>query len=415
MTNREAGVVLRRDPADDESVYWHLYDANGATVWPVLHYVIDCVDVQQLSAKTVESRAYTLLKWYRFLDERSMDMWNACDEMLKDFRDALLLREAVNSSNNLQARRRTINVDLRNLYAYYAWLQRDTSYGAGRKLLGSNMHQITSSLNIDTKSRNSSRTGRYPLTFRRAGEHSKHRLGFVPGEVHRAALTEYFYETYSPHVANRNCLIFELAWAVGWRRGSILGLTTLDFEAARAHPNADHLVTPSVQKFGYTNNFTVPGRVVARILDFIDNQRLSGAVNGKRFSSELFLNFETGLPLTPGAVSNLFSRARRALGWPKGGGLHSWRRGFANAYLERELDARMELGLDTGGETLAMSLAHALGQESLASQAAYIRDAQRRLRGTAAFRDKEEHARLSDENARLRAEISSLLQALASK
>ncbi|MNJ69318.1 hypothetical protein D3C77_656560 [compost metagenome] len=59
-----------------------------------------------------------------------------------------------------------------------------------------------------------------------------------------------------------------------------------------------------------------------------------------------------------------------------------------------------------------MSLAQALGQESLGSQAAYVRDTQRRIRGSSTFRDKEENARLADENNRLRADVASLLKEL---
>lgn len=414
MQANEIDITLRRDPASERRVYWHLCDTNGRTIWPFLDFVVDCVDVMELNHKTIEGRAYALLKWYRFLAEKSVDMWDACDETMKDFRDSLMKHVSVNSSKDLQARRRTINLDLRNIYLYYAWLQDDPHYGAGRRLLGPSMYQITSTLNTVVNSKRQ-RGKRYPMTFKNAGENSKHRLGFVPEEIHRAALTEYFYDIYPPHIANRNCLIFEIAWTVGWRRGSILSLTTSDFEPARISTGEDFVVRPAVQKFGYARSFVIPGRLVLRILDFIDNHRLISIKKMDNLSSALFLNLETGLSITPGAVSNLFSRARRSLGWPQGGGLHAWRRGFTNGYLERELDSRIELGLDTSGETIAMSVAQALGQESLRSQAAYVRDARRRIRGTATFRDKEEHARLSDENARLRGEVATLVRALARK
>jgi len=159
----------------------------------------------------------------------------------------------------------------------------------------------------------------------------------------------------------------------------------------------------------------VPNRLVVRIMDFIDTHRLCFAKRPADACTALFINLATGQPLTHIAVSGIFNRARKALGWPKGSGLHAWRRGFTNAFLERELDARIELGLDTSGETIAISVAQVLGQQSLASQSAYVRDAQRRIRGTATYRDKEEHARLSDENARLRSEVATLVRALAAK
>lgn len=167
-------------------------------------------------------------------------------------------------------------------------------------------------------------------------------------------------------------------------------------------------VRPSSQKFGYSNSFPVERGLATRILSYIEHERQEIVSRTKSRAPEIFLSHRSGKPLTAGAVSGIFNSARHALGWPAGAGLHAWRRGFANAYIEREIDARIELGLDTGGETIAMSLATALGQESMASQAAYIRDAQRRIRGSSTFRDKAEHARLADENAMLRAQIAKL-------
>lgn len=400
-------IALRRDRSPDGRTYWHLNDQDGQTIWPFVDYIIDCTDLQELNAKTVDNRAHSLAQWFRFLAENHIGMWQATDQALKDFRKWLMERESPNRSGDPQARRRTINQDLRNIYQYYAWLQQDPCHGAGRRLLGAGLCQITSTLIEDPSKRSGSRK-RYPATFRHAGERSKHRLGFVPGESHRAALSEYFYDTFSLEVARRNCQMFELAWCVGWRRGSVLSLTTADFETARLSQGEGIKITPARQKFGYTNSFDVPYRTAIQVLDFIDSERTACVARTGSTYQELFLSDRTGRPLTPGAVSGIFNKARNALGWPKGASLHAWRRGFTNAYLERELDARLELGMDTGGETIAMSLAQALGQESLSSQAAYVRDAQRRIRGSTSFRDKEEHARLADENARLRKDVASL-------
>jgi integrase len=412
MAINKASIALYRDVASDGSTYWHLCDYHCRTIWPFIDYIIDCVDVDELNHKTIENRAYALLKWFRFLHNQRVGMWNVTDETLKVFRSELVERRAVNSGKSLQARRRSINLDLRNVYLFYAWLQKDPTHGANRRLLGVHQCQITSTLLLDINPQKRNRQ-RYPLTFKHAGERSKHRLGFVPNESHRSALTEYFYDTFPSHLALRNCLIFELAWSVGWRRGSILSLTVADFAAARVQPYEDFPVTPSKQKFGYDNSFDVPGRVVTRLLNYIDTERRDCLIRTRSSRSEIFLNDRNGQPLTAGAVSALFNRARHALDWPWGAGLHAWRRGFTNAYLERDLDARIELGLDTSGESLSMSIAQALGQESLGSQAAYVRDTQRRIRGSSTFRDKEANALLADENNRLRADVASLSRELA--
>ncbi|MFM0089276.1 hypothetical protein PQR46_20440 [Paraburkholderia sediminicola] len=408
-------VTLRQDIVTDGCAFWHLSDERGRTVMPFLDYMIECIDVASLNPRTVESRAYALKKWYQFLADEQIDALDVNDHVLRKFRAHLMARQAANSSGDEQARRRTVNLDLRNIYSYYAWLQKHEEYGHGRRLLGPSASQITSSLVAERADGIAqAKHRRYPLTFRNAGERSKHRLGFVPREEHRGALIEYFYETQSPSLAKRNCLIFEMAWRVGWRRGSILSLTTEQFSRELTLAATESIaVKPRSQKFGYSNCFHVDISLASRILDYIEHERHELVSQTGSRSVEIFLNEKTGTPLSPRTVSCLFGDARKALGWPAGAGIHGWRRGFVNAYIEREMDARLELGLDTSGDTIAMSVAVALGQESLSSQAAYIRDAQRRIRGAATFRDKEEHARLADENAALVCENAKLRRLLA--
>lgn len=405
-------ITLQRDVAHDGVVFWRLTDEKLRTVMPFLDFMIDCVDVQMFKPKTVEGRAYSLKMWYQFLSELRIDALDADDDVLKKFREHLIGRTAANRSDDAQARRRTVNTDLRNVYKYYAWLQLRHPDCRYKRLLGLDACQITSSL-LAERANNVSWTDRqrYPTTFRNAGERSKHRLGWVPNEEHRAQLTEYFYDAYAPVLAARNCLIFELAWSVGWRRGSILSLTIEQFTrqiVSGGDGSSDLLLRPSMQKYGYSNSFSVARCLALRVLHYIEHERVEIVRRTESTSSKIFLSARDGTPLTPGAVSGIFNTARHAIGWPVGAGLHAWRRGFTNAYIEREIDARIELGLDTGGEAIAMSVAAALGHESLKSQAAYVRDAQRRIRGSATFRDKVEHARLSDENAGLRSEIAQL-------
>jgi len=405
-------ITLQRDVAHDGVVFWRLTDERLRSIMPFLDFIIYCVDVKICQPKTVEGRAYSLKMWYQFLSENHIDSLDADDDALVKFRDHLFKRVAVNRSGDKQARRRTVNGDLRNVYKYYAWLQKNHPEYRCKRLLGLSACQITSSLLEERGARGTGPDGqRYPVTFRNAGERSKHRLGWVPDEEHRAQLTAYFYDTFPTNLAARNCLIFELAWSVGWRRGSILSLVAEQFacEVVLAGDQArDILIRPPKQKFGYSNTFPVERRQGLRVLHYIEHERAEIIQRTNSTFSEVFLNVRTGEPLTEGAVSGIFNTARHSLGWPAGAGLHGWRRGFTNKYIEREIDARIELGLDTGGETIAMSVATALGHESLDSQAAYVRDAQRRIRGSATFRDKVEHARLSDENAALRAEIAQL-------
>jgi len=408
-------LKLEKDIFSDKVVYWHLSDEQSRTIIPFLNFIIECIDEHALKRKTVEGRAYSLKKWYQYLSDRGIEALDATDDVLKAFREHLFdSRIARNRSDDEKARRRTINLDLRNIYIFYAWLQKNDPDAQNVHLLGREHCQIKSSL-LEIHGDRSLRSDRerHPLVYPNVGEKSKHRLGFVPQEPHRAALTEYFYERHDPNIAKRNCLIYELAWAVGWRRGSILSLTIEQFSRSvvlGGDGDSPIFICPVEQKLGYANSFPVEHNVAIRVLHYIENERAEIISRTKSKSSEIFLSQKYGSPLQPGSVSCIFNKARHALSWPPGAGLHGARRGFANNYLEREIDGRLELGLDTGHDTVAMSLANALGQENLASQAAYVRDAQRRIRGTATFRDKVENARLADENSVLRAENAQLLR-----
>lgn len=405
-------IKLQRDVKQDGQIIWHLSDNKMRTIFPFLDYVIQCSETKLYAPKTIEGIAYSLKKWYQYLSDSKVDALDADDKLLEKFRSHLLDRETVNRCGDQQARKRTANVDIKNVYGYYAWLQVDYFFGQNKRLLGTRFCQITSSLaeqNIDRASRAARR--RYPLLFKNAGENSKHRFGWVPVEEHRALLTDYFYDTYPVDLAKRNCLIFDLAWSVGWRRASILSLTVDQFSDALVLTSddvCDIQITPPSQKFGYSNSFTLERNLATRVLHYIEHERAEIVSRTGSSSSAVFLSKSTGKPITQGSVSLIFNKARISLGWPRGASLHGWRRGFANKFLEREIDARVELGLDTGGESVGMALANALGQESLKSQGAYLRNIQSRLRASATFRDKAENMRLSDENASLRAEIAEL-------
>lgn len=399
---------LRRDRAGPSTSYWHLTDRTGSTVWEFLDYMIDCVDQQQLRPGTVEIRAHALARWYRYLDSCGIPFLEASDKVLKGFREFSLSIRSRNSSGNLQARMRSVNHEIRSVYLYYAWIQSHRQHSRGRRLIDGRQGQIRSHILESTcKARE-----RFPLVFRNAAEKSRHRLGFVPTEVHRAQLSAYFYRSFSNDVARRNCLIFELAWNVGWRRGSILSLTVDDFECLRHCSDEELYITPRSQKFGHQHSFCVDFRTAAKVLNYIDNERRRVADKLKVDCPHVFLSYRNGLALQASTVSTIFSRAREALGWPLGAGLHAWRRGFVNSFLELELDARLELGLDTSSESIAMSIAQRLGHENVRSQAAYVRNSQRKLRTSSSFVDREDLRKLSDENVELRRRLEEAMQML---
>lgn len=360
--------------------FWTLVDDRGKTIWLFQDYIIHCVDEAGLSSGAVSARAYSLFKWFRFCAQEKYDVLQPSDALLGGFRDSELALQSSNCHGNLRARMRSVNQTLRCIYLFYMWLQQQNEHGQ-RQLLGTSGARIRSSLLSNGEEH---RIKRYPLLLRRSGEQSKHRLAFVPSDDHRADLVAYFFKKYPPGIAKRNCLMMELAWRVGWRRGSIMSLTVSDFTSARGDETSVQ-ISPARQKFGHQFSFRVDRVLVDRILAYVESDRRHLAKLSLGIRDELFLSATTGLPISAQYVSTIFSRARRELGWPIGAGLHSWRRGFANRFLEREIDARLEIGLDTSYETLSAAVAYALGHESVHSQAAYVRDSQRRVASSDAY------------------------------
>jgi len=137
-------------------------------------------------------------------------------------------------------------------------------------------------------------------------------------------------------------------------------------------------------------SFEIPTELALRIAAYIERPRKLIVQKTRSKNAEIILNLITGESLSRQAVSGISSNARRALRWPLGGGLHSWRRTFTTELIEREMDSRIELGLDLSLESLSMTVAAALGHESLDSHRAYVRDTQRRTKKT----DAAEHSRM---------------------
>lgn len=399
-------IKLLKDIAADGTQFWHLSDAKGRTVMPFLDYVIESIDAEQAATKTVEARAYGLKKWFQFLSDNEVDLLDVDDSTIVNFRGFLEQRVSINGTKDVNTRRRSINNDIRIVYGFYAWLQEKPRLTDGRALLGEQFCQITSSLLSPDKSQTRSR---YPAVFRRVGENSKHRSSFIPKEKERTDLMEYFFAVQDHKIAARNCLIFDIAWIRGWRRASILSLNIQQFSHEAVNTNREFImVQPAVQKLGYSKSFSVPIALALKIRQYIECERQEIVHDTGSVSSTLFLNSDSGEPLNKEYVSVMFSEARKALGWPRGAGLHSWRRGFANEFLETGLAARIELGLDTSCDSLALDLANELGHESKEAQQAYIREIRRLMLNTNSFQSKLENQKLADENAALRLTISRL-------
>lgn len=347
--------------------YWHMTYEDGSTAWPCVDYLIQCVDFERLSSATVELRAYSLKAWLAFIGANSIHLFDAGDCDLVKFALEAAAREGTNKFGDARARQRSANQIIRGVYLFYAWLQRENEH-SGALILGRAGHQITSSLNSPMKCRGRSN---YPAAHRFCGERSKHTRRFIPSESDRRNLTSYFYQL-SPRLARRNCLLFDLALTVGWRRGAILSLLVEQFLSTEKSQET-YMICPPKQKFGYALSFTVDSALHSRVSAYIAGDRAEIIKRTGSTSNSLFLNYRDGSPLSTLSVSRLFSDARSALGLPYGAGLHSWRRAFANKVMNEELDRRKRLGIAQSFTDVAAVVARRMGHESLRSQEAYLR------------------------------------------
>jgi integrase len=382
----------------DQSICWHFSDNKGRTLFSAVEYILYLETALQYQPQTVETHAFSVAAWHRYIQCTKSEFKVISHEIIVDFRNYLFNNKADPSSNSKSKRQRSINVVLRAVYKYLDWIIRSDWILHEKQQAGT---FVSPELLI-----NSIRKNRYPAAYRNIGEASRHSVGWTPERFHRTTLVEYFYRKMAPSAAERNSLILDIALNTGWRLSSILSLKTTQFNIENIDFEKDtHMVTPESQKFGYTKSFEIPTDLMLRIVSYLDGPREDIVIATRSSSKLIFLSIITGNSLNRQSVSAIFSIARRELGWPRGGGIHSWRRAFTTELIERELDSRIEQGLDLSLESVSMTIAAALGHESLDSHMAYVRDTQRRTRNSIAYKTSREVASLHEEIARLTAEL----------
>lgn len=397
-----------KDIVSAKEVYWHLYDQNGNSVLTYFDFLATKMLFANATYSAIESDAYTLRMWFEYLYRAGVDQYRARDDNIREFRDQLSKRRSNNLSGNQLARNRTINTNLRTVYNFYAWLQMHAIYGKRRYLLGKSGYNITSTL-ADTDTDRTSDSDRYPLLFTRTGANSKHKITHVPTDLEVEHMTDYLHATQSEAVAVRNILMQDIPEQTGLRRASFNSLTVDQFtpELLQECEKAGrlYLVCPADQKYGYDNHFKFNFVLVMRIIHYIANERNEIVVRTGSTSKALFLNQNKGTPLTTRYISIIFSRVSRALKLPRGSGVHSLRRRFANKNLGTIYQASRETGGDTSMETLLAINASSMGHSSTQSQEAYLRNVLNNFGGTNAVQQSDEITRLKNENALLRAEL----------
>ena len=359
-----------------------------------------------------------LRAFIEFLDREGVSILEVTDRELRKFRDEEFNRVKMrrNSSSSEKAAQRTVNAKLRRAYLYILWLQEIEH--AGSFMIGEKHCQVTSSLNAPHLSgrrcqRDSFQAHNFfPVAFRNAGAYSRHGLQYEATDEDIALLADYFHATCSPYAAQRNILMMDLASQVSWRRGSISSLTCDQF-ARLAFSDIEHdqlLVVPASQKFGYERAFEVPFRLAFHVSEFItvDRQELlrRKGWTEQRTCGRIFLSERQGTPLTETSISMIFGKAFRAIGRKRGANIHSFRRKFANDLTDQEIATRLDLGLDTGAQSIASSVSLKMGHRSPNSLTPYINS---RLTRAAQHSGEMKDARikaLEDENRELKEQLA---------
>ncbi|MGJ3702665.1 hypothetical protein [Variovorax sp. AFSI2.2] len=356
------------------------YDlARGSTIAELTDYSLHASTDLQLSRLTLEKRIGQLLNFWAFLKRENILVEEISDAVLVQFRDDELqrvLKRKTSRGNELKAKR-TVNDKLGAVYAWLGWMVgsgRLPHCGATRPIRRTVLHGKTPAI--------ATAVGRGTVSFRRTGSGSKTRSGYVATAETHDAITDKFFAGQSLYAAHRNALILAIADAVGFRRGSIASLCTKQFDRAELERElqAVVLVRPPSQKFSYEHDFPFPVWLALRICDFCEAYRAplveQKKVTPTQTQDRIFLSSRDAHPLSERAITQIFSKAMRAVGAPKGAALHAFRAKFANDQIEQELDVRTRSGMDTSSSAVAAAVAMKLGQKSFDSIYSYVVAAQ---------------------------------------
>lgn len=363
------------------------YDTRAASIlWDLTDYSIYLKNNQLLDAKTVRNELYLLIGFVEYILVEGKQYKNIDDRFLLDFkeREFQKILDSANGSKSEKAVQRTVNAKLRRTYQFLLWLQESEKKIVG--VIGDRDCPVTSALTSKqpesiyrTLSWSGATNNRsnYPLLFRNAGSNGLASQYEATSED-IALLADMFHSECSTYGAQRNILMMHLACEIGWRRGSINSLTCDQFMNLNLMDSVhdSYIVVPPSQKFGYVRQFEVPFRLAFRVVEFIETHRKELlSQNGwseARTQNRIFLSEREGSPLRNSTISSIFGSAFKKLGRPRGASTHSFRRRNVNDQVDRELQTRLELGLDTSELSITTAVAFNVGQSRPESLRPYV-------------------------------------------
>jgi hypothetical protein len=336
---------------------------------------------------TMRPVAYALLEFEKYLARQKMKWFNVNDEIIEGFRTAAF--EATMSSpasRGVETAKATTNIKLRIIYEFYLWA--DNEELCGRRLIGwGKEFPIQSSLpmyrNQPTDWNGRSRR-RYPWCYRGIGENSSN-----PGGQYWATnadlndIEDSFRLLQPPATAARNVLFMRVADQTGLRRGSINSLVASQFTVAAIERSMKsdlkaHAIRPKKQKLGKIYHFEIPYALAWEVNRFLRKQYGDAMLNARESKIDLeklpvFISMTTGERMTNKAWSSIFAEAFQAIGAPKGAGLHSIRRKFAEEWFRMKVQEFRDNKKPTDYQAVVAGLARVLGQDSKLSQESYRR------------------------------------------
>ncbi|MQR01117.1 site-specific integrase [Glaciimonas soli] len=375
----------------DGKDYLIAYDLeNYELIKPLIDYALHLSDKQMLDPKTVRNEMVFLKAFFKFLGPNGV-LVNVTDSTLIAFRDDELAKIvcSCNSRGDDFISKRTVNLKLRRVYYFLSWCQESKKIPPGS--IGQSGCKVTANFQCLSPyapfsvSRLRLKKVHFPVLFRKAGGASTNRPRHFATEDEKIKLHEYFRMNGTEFTFMRNVLLMEIADRAGLRRGSINALTCRQFDPDYSTITSTETleICPSQQKFGSRNIYRVEFDLRLRVNAFIKSFRAQFlrdmGWNEDRTGDCIFISARDGRPLTVQAISAIFGKAFKAIGAPHGAGIHSFRRKYADGKVEKEIRARIRLGLDTSVASVAASVAIEMGHSNPDSITSYVNRAQSRM------------------------------------
>lgn len=396
-----------------------IYDENIELIDEINTYLLEIASKKidkepstQGYKSEIKHHTYALKSYISFLSQYKLDWKNINDNNLISFRNWSYLKTLANSRSKkkINSAKRTTNGKLRAIYLYYVWAQNTMLYVSD--IIGNSDEFPIKSILPDFITSNSIKgndSRLYPLCYERCGEGSHSRFQYSATYEDKIKLIKYFSDsTSTEYIADRNILVMEIAAQVGWRSGSITSLTISDFsdEVINSATDENILIEPKIQKLGYENSFKVTLALAIRVNKHIKTSR-QNIINYRKIKNHitqnsLFLSSVSCTPIGPQTFIQIFSKAMKHIGCPRGSGIHSFRRKFAQDITNKEVAFRLKNKLSLAMEDTLLVTARALGQASKSSPESY-------LNARISESEKGVEAELLRENSILASELASAL------